>query len=224
MMSGWNTGLQAVKTRPHAGGLPRILSRLFAREAVSEVIVTRIHLDASPETVWNRIMFYEEVPGLPPFLLRTFMPHPVRTDGEKTEIGARVQCVYKGGNLVKRITDIKPPRLIQFEVIEQCLGIEGCVIAQGGSYEILHGGDGSEVVLTTKYMAYLRPRYLWRPLEKLVAGQLHQHILNGMRSCLPELPREVRLSANVSLFRASLNEEPHAQYPNRVPVLSDPTE
>lgn len=189
-----NAGIRDVKTGPHIVTLPEVLSWLFAGEPVSEVVATRVCLTASPETVWDRIMFYEEVPGRPPFPLRAFMPHPVRTDGEKSMTGAKVRCLYKNGDLVKRITAVEPQRFIRFEVIEQCLGVEDCVTALGGSYEIHRHGDGSDIVLTTRYRAYLHPRFFWHPLERLVTTQLHKHVLNGMRGCLPENSRTVRLS------------------------------
>jgi hypothetical protein len=168
------------RLRKRAAGWYRPVSWLFARKGVMEAVATRAHFNASPETVWNRIMFYEEVPGHPPFLLRTLLSHPVRTEGDKTRVGATVQCAYSGGDLIKRITTVEPPHFLQFEVIEQCLGIEGCILTLGGSYQIYICGGATEVVLITNYQAYLRPRYLWRPLEALLVSQLHGHILRGV--------------------------------------------
>jgi Polyketide cyclase / dehydrase and lipid transport len=157
---------------------------LFPRNAVTDVVATSAHFNESPEAVWQRILLYEEVPVPPPFLLRVLLPHPVRTEGDKTRVGAAVQCRYYGGNLVKRITVVAPPRLIQFEVTEQRLGIEGCITVLGGSYEIRPVGDGTEIVLITNYRGHLRPRSLWRPLEGFLARQLHRHILAGMRAAV----------------------------------------
>ena len=156
------------------------MSWLFARKAVNEAVATRVRFNGSPEEVWDHIMFYEEVPGRPAFLLRALLPYPVRTEGDKTRVGATVRCAYRGGDLAKRITAIEPPHLLQFEVIEQRLGIEGCILTLGGSYQIYACGDASDVVLITNYQAYLRPRYLWRPLEALLVSQLHIHILRGI--------------------------------------------
>jgi hypothetical protein len=169
-----------LRLRKPAAARYLLISWLFAQKAVSEAVATVVHFNASPETLWNHIMFYEELPGQPPFLLRAFLPHPVRTNGDKTRVGTTVRCEYNGGDLVKRITTVEPPHSLQFKVIEQRLGIEDCVMAVSGSYEINQGGDGSEVVLTTNYRAYLRPRWAWRPLEKLLIGQLHRHILDAM--------------------------------------------
>lgn len=103
-----------LRLRKYAAGGYRLLGWLFARKAVSEAVATRVHFNASPEAVWNHIMFYEEVPGRPPFLLRALLPHPVRTEGDKTLVGATVRCAYKGGHLVKRITTVEPPHFLKF--------------------------------------------------------------------------------------------------------------
>ncbi len=179
------------RARTHAADWHGVLSRLFARESVTETVATQVHRDVSPEVAWNLIMFYEEVPGRTPFLLRMFMPAPVRTEGKKTGVGARVRCIYKGGDLVKRITAIEPPRLIQFEVMDQRLGIEACAVALDGSYVVRRSENGTDIVLTTRYAAYLHPRLLWIPLERLVTGQLHRHVLKGMRRRPSGLPSVV---------------------------------
>jgi hypothetical protein len=74
--------------------------------------------------------------------------------------------------------------VLEFDVVEQRLGIESCVRARGGSYRIASDGDVTDLVLLTRYDAYLRPRSLWRPLEALLVRQLHRHILGGIRAAL----------------------------------------
>ena len=175
----------AARPKPHRERWYSLVGRLFPRNLATEVVATSVRFHASPETVWQRMLTYEDVPAPPPLLLRVLLPYPVRTEGDKTCVGATVQCSYKGGDMVKRITVVEPPHLMQFEVIEQRLGIEGCITTLGGSYEIRSCGDQTEVVLTTNYRGHLRPRYFWRPLERFLAHQLHRHILDGMRASLP---------------------------------------
>ena len=149
-------------------------------------------------------MFYEEVPGRPPFPLGVLLPHPIRTEGNKTGTGASIRCTYGArAGLVKYIVGVEPPHSLQFEVTEQRLGIEDCVETVGGSYQIHSCGDAADVVLTTNYRAYLHPRWMWRPIEALLIGQLHKHILRGISSAIlledpalqPESPTRSRHSA-----------------------------
>ena len=186
-----------VRPRKYAVGWYRLASWLFGHGTVCETVATRLHFDASPAAVWNHIMFYEEVPGRPPFLLRALLPRPVRTDGNKTRVGAIVRCTYREGDLLKRITSLEPPHFLGFAVIEQSLGIEDCVLTLRGSYEIFACGNASDVVLITNYQAHLRPRYLWRLLEGFLVSQLHRHILRGVRAALtPANPDKQRAVAD----------------------------
>lgn len=161
----------------HVGGL-------FPRNEIGEEVTTSIRFAAPAEAVWQAMLFYEEVPRRPMRLLRFFLPVPVRTKGEKTRVGAIIECTYEGGHLEKRITEVERPRLVRFEVLIQRLGIEACISMDGGSYVFRDVAGGSELALMTAYRGHLRPRWLWRPLERYLAHRLHRHILDGMRVAL----------------------------------------
>lgn len=182
-----------------AAGKYRLLSFLVARKPHDESVATRVHWNAGAETVWNRLLFYEEVPEKAPLLLRVLLPRPVRAEGGKTRPGETVRCIYHGGELLKRITAVEPPHLVQFEVIEQRLGIEGCALTLGGSYQLRSCGDGIDLVLRTNYRAYLRPRCLWRRVEALLVSQLHGHILRGVCAGLPLADRAAGAARTDSL-------------------------
>jgi hypothetical protein len=167
-------------TRPHPREVLWLLGRLFPPGRVIDTVTTRAAFAAPPDEVWQTMMFYEEVPHRPPLLLRMFLPTPVKTQGSDKQVGTRVECTYSRGGLVKRITVLERPRLVRFEVLEQHLGVERCLTTVEGSYEFRADGQGTEVALTTRYRGHLRPRWLWRPLERLLAHQLHRHILAGM--------------------------------------------
>ena len=154
---------------------------VFPRSTIVHEVVTRGSVDATPELVWRRIVLYEDVPHAPPLLLRLLLPVPLRTSKPGLTVGALVQCSYSGGGrLVKRITEVRPPLLVRFEVIEQRLGIETCFTTLAGAYDIRESSKGSEVALTTRYLGHLRPRWLWRHPERWLAHELHRHILRGM--------------------------------------------
>jgi hypothetical protein len=157
------------------------VGRLFPRNETDDDVATKTHFAASPETVWRGMIFYEEVPRRPTTLLRMFLPLPVRTQGEKTRVGATIECTYDGGYLEKRITAAETARFVRFEVLVQKLGIEDCISMQGGSYEYRAMDGGTDVVLTTGYRGHMRPRWLWRLFEHFLAHRLHHHILDGMR-------------------------------------------
>ena len=157
---------------------------LFAPSTALDEVTTRLQLPAAPDRVWGSLKFYEEVPSRPGALLRIGLPAPVRSEGEKTRAGGTVRCVYEGGYVLKRTTAAEPPNVLRFEVFEQRLGLERCLSLSDGVYGIRAVPGGSEVALTTRYRGHLRPRALFRPLERRLTHEIHGHILAGMRSAL----------------------------------------
>jgi len=48
--------------------------------------------------------------GTPPLHLRLLLPLPIRIDGSKSAVGDEATCLYEGGHLLKRVTQIDPCR------------------------------------------------------------------------------------------------------------------
>lgn len=158
------------------------LGRAAPRNHDEDSVSTEMVVPASPVSVWNNIQFYEEVKQPPPLVLRWLLPTPIRTEGTKQDVAAVVRCVYRGGFLIKKITDSRPGGVIEFDVLKQALGIEGFVTLGRGSYQLFEQTERTtRVVLTTCYRGHLRPRVVWRPVERWLAHRMHRHILTGMR-------------------------------------------
>jgi hypothetical protein len=144
----------APRSKPPIRMWLRVLGRLCSKQPASESVSSSVFFPSTPGAVWERMLSYEEVQARPPLILRALLPIPLRTEGDKTSVGASVQCLYGGGDLVKQITVVEPPHLLEFEVLHQRLGIEDCVTATGGSYRIRACGAQTEVELVTNYKAY----------------------------------------------------------------------
>jgi hypothetical protein len=147
----------------------------------SESIVTRRTLAASPERVWNALMFYEEIGEPPPLHLRLLLPLPIRTDGSKSAVGDEAKCLYEGGHLLKRVTHIDPCRHYGFEVVEQDLVVGGGLMLSGGGYKLRElSPRATEVAVTTQYVSHKRPSWLWKPIEATVGHMFHRYLLSAI--------------------------------------------
>jgi len=145
-------------------------------------IVTRMIFAASPERVWEGLVFYEELGGRPPWHLRLLLPVPIRTEGKVSAVGDEATCLYEGGHLLKRITKIEQGDLYEFEVAEQALSVGGGMRLSGGRYTLRGLPDGrTEVSVETRYLSRKWPRWFWRPLEKMVCHLFHRYLLGSMR-------------------------------------------
>jgi hypothetical protein len=148
----------------------------------STSVVTRMNIAAPPDEVWRGLMFYEQIEEPPPLHLRLLLPMPIRTHGSKSAIGDEAMCLYEGGHLLKRVTQIDPCRQYGFEVVEQNLAVGGGLILSGGCYTLreLPGGR-TEVAVTTRYVSPKRPGWMWKPIEATVCHLFHRHLLGAMR-------------------------------------------
>ena len=145
-------------------------------------VATSMIFDAEPADVWDRLMFYEQIDQRPPLHLRLLLPMPIETAGRKSEIGDEARCLYQGGYLIKRVTQVEPRRRYVFEVAEQALVVGGGVKLSGGEYVIRELARGrAEVRIVTRYTSRRWPRWLWRPVERAVCHSFHRHILRAMR-------------------------------------------
>jgi hypothetical protein len=146
-------------------------------------VTTRKVVAGDPETVWQRLLFYEELAKPPSWILRALLPIPVRTEGEKSRIGGAVTCHYAKGHLVKRVTMVERARRLAFEISEQRLRIRGGIHLDGGSYGLRCLRDGrTEITLETRYRSPNFPHWFWGRVEALLCHEFHRSILNAMGS------------------------------------------
>jgi hypothetical protein len=145
-------------------------------------VVTRMNVAAPPEGFGSGLMFYEQIEEPPPLHLRLLLPLPIRTDGSKSEVGDEATCLYAGGYLLKRVTQIDPCRLYGFAVVEQKLTVGGGLILTGGCYTLRElPSQRTELAVTTRYVSNKRPAWLWKPIEATVCHLFHRHLLSAMR-------------------------------------------
>jgi hypothetical protein len=148
----------------------------------SVIVVTHIDVNATPERVWNSLVFYEGLDEVPPLYLRMLLPRPIRTDGAKSAVGDQATCLYQGGYLLKRLTTIELHRLYEFSVVEQRLSLGGGVQLSGGCYALRELAAGhTELSMTTRYTSRNRPRWLLQPVEETVCHLFHRHLLGAIK-------------------------------------------
>lgn len=146
-------------------------------------ISTRMTFAMSPDKVWNGLLFYEEINGQPPLYLRLLLPIPIGTKGKISKVGSEVMCLYQGGHLLKRITRIEAECVYEFEVAEQSVPVGGSMRLCGGGYTLRAlSSNATEVAVETRYTSSKWPRWLWRPLEKVVCHLFHRYLLSSMRN------------------------------------------
>jgi len=146
-------------------------------------VVTHMQVSATPEQVWNSLVFYEGIEEPPPLYLRLLLPRPIRTQGSKSAVGDQATCLYQGGHLLKRVTKIELHRQYEFTVVEQQLDVGGGgVRLSGGCYSLRELPTGrTELSIVTRYTSRNRPRWLVQPVEEVVCHLFHRHLLGAIK-------------------------------------------
>jgi len=154
-----------------------------------ESIRTSQVVAAPLNAAWDSVVFFEEVRGRPPLLLRIGLAHPLQTLGSAEHVGDHKTCIYNRGHITKEITQVAPGELLAFRIVEQQIGYEHDVRLLSGSFAFARVDDShTSVTLTTTYQPRLTPRFAWRPFERLATHTLHEHVLDEMARRAKELP------------------------------------
>ncbi len=151
-----------------------------------EIATTQRVLELRRSEAWRRLAFYEECPGTPPFPLSVAGPKPVRTVVVAGTNGRRRICYFRKGFLTKEVREVRPPTRFAFDVTEQQIGEERSVRVLDGCFDLTAvSAEQTRATLTTRYVAKLRPRWVWRPLERWVCRAVHTHVLDAMEAGPP---------------------------------------
>lgn len=156
--------------------------RLTARPYSVRTVSTTTLIAAPQDVCFDSIMFYEEVRHPAPWILQIGLARPLRTIGSSRTIGDVKTCVYNKGRIVKRVTDVRSPELLAFDVIDQKIGYERDVRLISGSFDLSsETATRTRITLQTTYQPLLGPRWAWSLGEDYAIHTLHAHVLEGMR-------------------------------------------
>ena len=152
---------------------------------LAPISVTTVQvIDAPPMQAWNGIQFYEQVQRPIPWLLRLSPSlRPMYTIGHSEKVGDLKTCVYQRGKLTKLITQIIPGQRLAFGVVvQEQIENDGAKLLDG-SFDLapLDNGTRTRVMLTTRYIPLLTPRFAYQWAETLAIHTLHDHVLAGMK-------------------------------------------
>ncbi|HPF38220.1 MAG TPA: SRPBCC family protein [Phycisphaerae bacterium] len=162
------------------------IEAMIGKDVATEVVRTSRVLPVGVEEAWGRLAFYEDLPEEKPWLLRWAGPVPVRTTTSKEDGGVTRTCIYERGYLRKQVTSVEKNVALRFRVIDQHVGEERAVRILDGAFEFeALGPNETRVTLETRYQPKLGPRFCWRFFERLVNGQVHEHVLAGMATGAP---------------------------------------
>ncbi len=164
-----------------------LLEAAFRPARGVEEIATSGIVRASPAVIWSTHMFGDDEVAPPSVLRELGLPEPRGYDGRLSRVGDEEVCAFGDARLRLRVVVAEPPRELRFVVLEQRGFEDRSTQLLDGTVRLESVADvGTRVTFTTRHQPLIGPAWLWRPLERLFAHELHRHALREVRRAVGE--------------------------------------
>ena len=156
-----------------------------------------IEIEAPPQTVWNHVVSFSELPPPREWIFKTGIAYPIRAEIKGRGAGAVRYCVFSTGSFVEPITVWEEPRLLRFGVLKNPPPmqewtlyedihpphLDGFFLSQQGQFR-LKSISGNRTLLegTTWYYHNLWPESYWRFWSDMIIHNIHLRVLKHIKS------------------------------------------
>jgi hypothetical protein len=160
------------------------------------VVRTSIEVQAPPETVWNQVVAFAEIPPPTEMLFQAGIAYPIRAEITGRGVGAIRHCVFSTGAFVEPIEIWDEPRLLKFGVTASPPPLEemtpyghieprhlrGYFGSEDGQFVLtaLPGG-GTRLEGTTRYQNAMWPAAYWHVWSDYVIHRIHLRVLRHIK-------------------------------------------
>jgi hypothetical protein len=156
------------------------------------VVRSTVEINAPPETVWQQVVSFAEIPPPTELLFRSGIAYPVRAEISGRGVGAIRRCIFSTGPFVEPIKAWDEPRLLKFGVTSnpaplneltpyghiEPRHLHGYFVSQQGQFMLtaLPNG-GTRLEGTTWYRNAIWPSLYWRIWSDYIIHRIHLRVL-----------------------------------------------
>jgi uncharacterized membrane protein YhaH (DUF805 family) len=198
--SEWRTPSHAV--RLYAVGwlaLPlSLMGEAYSYAAAAQYsVTTTVDISAAPETVWNHVVQFSELPPPTDLFFRAGIAYPIRARIWGRGVGAVRHCEFSTGPFVEPITVWDEPHLLAFDVTQQphpmrelspyreldTPHLNGFFQSRHGQFLLTRLADGTTRLSgTTWYTQSLWPGSYWRVWSDYLVHKIHSRVLEHIKA------------------------------------------
>jgi uncharacterized membrane protein len=158
---------------------------------------TTIEVNAPPEIVWQFIPSFSSIEQPPTGWLASGVAYPIASEIDRSGVGAKRRCIISTGAMPEIVTAWEPGKRLEFDVIEtppamvesnpfgevHAPHLEGYFQAQRGRFLLTPLPDGRTRIEGTSWFVHdLWPQLYWEPVTRYTVSQIHQRVLEHIRS------------------------------------------
>lgn len=158
--------------------------------------VTTIDVAASPQTVWKRVVQFDEITEQPAWYFRGGIAYPIRASIAGTGVGAMRRCEFSTGAFIEPITVWDEPRRLAFDVVAQppplrelsiyskvyAPHLDGYFRSSRGEFRLIPmPNGGTRLEGHTWYSVDVYPQAYWRVMSEMLLHRIHRRVLDQVR-------------------------------------------
>jgi hypothetical protein len=166
-------------------------------------VTTSVDITASPQTVWNHVIQFSELPPPTDLFFRAGIAYPIRARIWGRGVGAVRHCEFSTGPFVEPITVWDEPHLLAFDVTQQPHPMRELSPYRAldtphlnGFFQSLHGqfllmslpSGGTRLSGTTWYSQSLWPGSYWRVWSDYLVHKIHSRVLEHIKAEAEDRP------------------------------------
>ena len=159
-------------------------------------VTSAMIVHASPETVWNHVVSFAELPPPKEWIFHTGLAYPIRAKVHGKGVGAVRHCEFSTGAFIEPIQVWQKPSLLRFSVTdnpppmrEMSLysridppHLHGFLVSRQGQFRLTRLSDGStRLEGTTWYYHHLWPARYWQLWSDYIIHQIHLRVLRHIK-------------------------------------------
>jgi hypothetical protein len=158
-------------------------------------ITTSIEINASPETVWKKVIGFSPIKEPTEFIFKTGLAYPINATISGHGVGAIRHCNFSTGTFVEPITVWDEPNLLKFSVLEQPVPMKelsmydihpnhlhGYWVSQQGQFKLTQLPNGHTLLEgTTWYVNKIKPDLYWSAWSDYIVHAIHYRVLKHIK-------------------------------------------
>jgi hypothetical protein len=167
-------------------------------------VQSSIVVNAPPETVWQNVVAFAQLPPPHELIFRLGVAYPIRAEIRGRGVGAVRYCNFSTGPFVEPIEVWDEPRLLKFSVTQNPepmqewtfyrdvhpAHLDGYLQSCGGQFRLVPlAGDRTLLEGTTWYYHRLWPADYWRWWSDYIIHTIHFRVLNHVKELSEKVER-----------------------------------
>ena len=159
-------------------------------------VTTSVEIAASPQTVWQHVIAYTDMPEPTEWLFRTGVGYPRRVRLDGAGVGATRYCDFSTGSFVEPITVWEPGRRLEFDVVAspapmrewspygdvQPVHLHGYFNSTKGRFVLRTLSNGRTLLEGTSWYQHgLEPGAYWRWWSDAIVHRIHRRVLTHLK-------------------------------------------